>query len=267
MLSAFRTHWSYYLIEAVLLATFMTSVASVAVLLVHVPEPAHTLLANHQTLRRLLFGLAMGLTAIVLIYSPWGQRSGAHFNPAVTITYFLLGKTKAYDAIFYVAAQFVGGTVGFAIVARLLQPTIGLPSVQYAITQPGELGPLVALEAEVLIAFVLMTVVLHVSNSQRFHRFTGLATGALVATYITFEAPLSGMSMNPARSFASAFSAGQSNALWIYFVGPILGMVTAALLYVLMRGKGAVRCAKLNHPANSDDCVFICGYPAKRSER
>jgi aquaporin Z len=259
MASSLRAHWRHYAIEAALLATFMAAAGTVAVVLARLPNPALSVLGMHQTLHRFIFGAAMGLTATGIIYSPWGRRSGAHFNPAVTLTYFLLGKSAAYDALFYILAQFIGGTLGFAVVARVLQPTIAQPGVHYVVTQPGVFGPVVALVAEIAIAFIMMTVILHVSNSSRYARFTGICAGVLAATYITFEAPLSGMSLNPARTFASAFTAGDLSALWVYFIGPPSGMLIAALVYVAMHGSKSVRCAKLNHPATGE-CIFRCGY-------
>ena len=92
-----------------------------------------------------------------------------------------------------------------------------------------------------------MTVILHVSNNVRRHRFTGLCAGALVAAYITLEAPLSGMSMNPARTLASAVPAQRWTALWIYFAAPITGMLSAAEFYLRTNGVRSIVCAKLHH--------------------
>jgi aquaporin Z len=86
-----------------------------------------------------------------------------------------------------------------------------------------------------------------------------LFAGALVATYITIEAPFSGMSLNPARTFGSAFSARAWNALWIYFTAPPLGMLLAAELYARMNGARAALCAKLHHD-NDKRCIFNCNF-------
>ena len=88
-------------------------------------------------------------------------------------------------------------------------------------------GVIVAFIAEFVIAFVLMSVVLRVSNTPHIARYTGLFAGALVATYITLESPLSGMSMNPARTFGSAFVGHIWMGLWIYFTAPVLAMQVA----------------------------------------
>ena len=134
-------------------------------------------------------------------------------------------------------------------------------SVRYAATIPGAQGSGIAFVAEMVISFVMMTMILNVSNSARIARFTGVIAGALVATYITIESPLSGMSMSPARSFASASAGRLWNSLWIYFTAPPLGMMLAAQAYLWLRGKHAVYCAKLYHD-NNHPCIFRCNFQA-----
>jgi aquaporin Z len=104
-----------------------------------------------------------------------------------------------------------------------------------------------------------MLVVLTASNHRQLTRFTGLFAGVLIATYITLEAPISGMSMNPARTLGSAFSANLWTALWLYFTAPVLGMLLAAEVYLRWRGPHAVLCAKLNHNGRAR-CIFHCNY-------
>jgi aquaporin Z len=107
---------------------------------------------------------------------------------------------------------------------------------------------------------VLMTVILHVSNHTHWSRYTGVCAGLLVATYITIEAPISGMSMNPARSLGPALLSGAIGPLWIYFAAPAIGMLSAAELFVRTRGLGAVFCAKLHHHTAAR-CIFHCRFP------
>jgi len=104
-----------------------------------------------------------------------------------------------------------------------------------------------------------MSMVLRVSNTKHLARFTGVFAGLMVATYIGLEAPYSGMSMNPARTFASALLAQVWTAVWIYFTAPLLGMLLAAELYVRQRGIHQVFCAKLHHH-NNTRCIFRCNY-------
>jgi aquaporin Z len=257
-------HWREYAIEATLLGLFMLSACLWSVLLFHPASPVPALVPD-PFLRRLLMGLAMGGTAVALIYSGWGKRSGAHFNPAVTLTFARLGRIAPHDAAAYVAAQFVGGVAGvlgaWLVAGRLLAD----PSVRFAVTVPGPAGSGVAFAAELLISFLLMTVVLVVSNHPRHARLTGLCAGLLVATFITLEAPLSGMSMNPARTVGSAVWARDWTALWIYLVAPLAGMLGAAKLHLAVRGRDAVFCAKLHHQ-NDARCIH-CEYRAAQAAR
>jgi aquaporin Z len=117
----------------------------------------------------------------------------------------------------------------------------------------------VAFVAEAVISFGMMLLVLTVSNASRLMRWTGACAGLLVAAYITIEAPLSGMSMNPARTLGPAVLAHTVQSLWIYFTAPPLGMLLAAEAYVRRVGSERVRCAKLNHPADGR-CIFRCRF-------
>jgi aquaporin Z len=257
MIRALREHWPEYLCEAAELGLFMVSAGLFTILLWYPRLPVSTIIPS-EFVRRLLTGVAMGSTAIALIFSPLGKRSGAHFNPAVTLTFWRLGKVKNWDAVFYITAQFAGAIVGVFVVALFVHEALSHPKVNYAATLPGMYGMIVAFIAEFAIAFVLMSVVLRVSNTPRIARYTGLFAGALVATYITLEAPFSGMSMNPARTFGSALVGHLWTGLWIYFTAPVLAMQLAATVY--LHGKGLVYCAKYHH-YNNHRCIFNCRFP------
>jgi aquaporin Z len=126
-------------------------------------------------LRRALVGLAMGLTAVAIIYSPWGMRSGAHLNPALTTVYALLGKIAPWDALFYAVFQFSGGIAGVLLARVLLSDAVvGSAAVHYAATRPGAYGTGAAFAAEVAISFGLMALVRACSNRPRYNRYTGL---------------------------------------------------------------------------------------------
>lgn len=258
--AALAGHWPEYLSEAASLGLFMLSASIFGVTLEHPGSWARTAIGNSEV-RRALMGAAMGLTAIALILSPWGQRSGAHMNPSVTLAFASLGKVAAWDAAFYIAAQLAGGVAGMQVASRLIGPPLASPEVNYVVTQPGPYGWPAALGAEFTISAALMTVVLGVSNS-RLSRWTPYCAGLLVATYIFFEAPISGMSMNPARTFGSGFAANSYPALWIYFVGPPLGMLAAAQSFRALPGLRKVYCAKLHHD-NPARCIFRCAHGEK----
>jgi aquaporin Z len=170
-----------------------------------------------------------------------------------------LGKIERRDALFYIGSQFVGGVAGVTLVGIVAGMLAGDPSVRFAATTPPPGGLEKAFVAELLISFFLMSLVLVASNNRRLAPFTGLLCGALVASYIIVEAPFSGMSMNPARSFASAFAAENWTGLWIYFTAPPLGMLLASEVYLRLRGAGSVFCAKLSHPSNGR-CIFHCNH-------
>ncbi len=250
-------NWAEYGIEAALLAGFMLSACSFGVLLEH-PDAWVRHLLPDPFARRALMGVAMGLTAMALIYSPWGGRSGAHFNPAITFTFWRLGRIRGPDALGYVAGQFAGGIVGVALARFIWGSRLAAPETNYVATLPGRWGSGVAFAAEVLISAGVMAWVVG-SVGTRWVRWTGLGAGALVALYIAFEAPFSGMSMNPARSLASAWAAGTWMPLWIYFVAPPLGMRLGAVLATWLRAVPG--CPKLSHPA-SQPCIF-CGHPGR----
>jgi aquaporin Z len=256
-----RWHWVEYAAEAASLALFMISAAVFATLLQHPASPWQV--GGETAGARLPMGIAMGLTAIGLIYSPWGQRSGAHMNPAVTLTFYRLGKIARADAGGYVAAQFLGGAAGIALATWMLRGLAADPSVDYVTTTPGSLGIGAAFAGETAISFALMLTVLVVSNHPRLGRFTGVCAGLLVCLYIVVEAPLSGMSMNAARTLGPALLAGRYEGLWIYFVAPLVGMLLAAEAYVAYLGAARIRCAKFDHPPDVA-CLFRCrmGEPA-----
>lgn len=261
-LVAFRHHWPEYLMESAELGLFMVSACLFTALLQHPASPARQFFPS-PFVRMALTGIAMGSTLLLLIHTPWGKRSGAHMNPATTLMFFRLRKLETWDALFYVFFQFVGGLAGVAISLLILGPFLTHPNVNFAATSPGPSGVLAAFLAELVISFLLAFTVLSISNSPRLSAFTPYFAAALVATYITFEAPFSGMSMNPARTLGSAVPAHAFQALWIYFTAPPIGMLVAAELYLRLPSTRAVYCAKYHHN-NRQRCIFRCRYAELR---
>lgn len=224
-----------YLIEAVGLGCFML-VACVTSFVLHENRAASALL---------LAGTAFALTT-----SPWGQRSGAHFNPAVTLTFTRLGKVAPRDAAGYVLAQFAGALLGLGLAFLLAGKA--LRAVDFLSLHPAS-HPALAFVAEFALAMGMMLTVLTVSNSS-FHRHTPGVAAWLLATYLYCFAPVG---LNPARCFASAFWAGDLRDLWIYLLAPLAGMLAAGWLY-----RGPVACAKLHH-LNDQPCLFRCAFGRK----
>jgi aquaporin Z len=208
-------------------------------------------------------GMAMGATAVLIIQSPMGKRSGAHFNPAITLTYFRLRKIARWDALFYVVFQFIGGVLGVAIAAICFGRILARPAVEYAVTVPGRYGTTAAFFAELFMAAVLMGVVLWMTNRSSLATYTSYCVGLLITLYILFFAPVSGFSINPARTTGSALFADVWTAGWLYFTAPLLGMLGSAEVYLRSYGTDQILCAKL-HPDQRYRCPFICNFPGHR---
>jgi aquaporin Z len=261
-MEALRMHWRLYVYEGAELAWFMVAACVCTVILFGAASPVVRAVPS-AAWRRVVMGVAMGVTAVMIIHSPMGKRSGAHFNPAITLTYLRLGKIGVWDAAFYVVGQFVGGVAGVGVSAVMLGRFLAQPSVEYAVTVPGVGGTAGAFGAELFMATLLMGVVLWTTNRARFAQYTSYVVGVLIANYIFFFAPVSGFSINPARTVGSAVFARVWTAEWVYFVAPLLGMMGAAEVYVRSYGIESVLCAKL-HPSPSVLCPFECGVPEHR---
>jgi len=252
-MASLRQHWPEYLMEVGEVGCYLFVACVVTTLLQHPASFVRQSISNGVA-RRALMGLAMGTTAIAIVISPWGKRSGGHFNPAITLTFYRLGKVEFWDAWFYVIAQFLGALGGVALARYALQGALSNHAVRYAVTVPGLYGRPAAFAAELTISFILMITVLFATNRNALSSYTAYFVGVLIATYYTVEAPLSGMSTNPARTLGSAVHAHYWHALWIYFLAPSLGMLAAGELFLRVRG-GAPYCAKLHH-ANNERCIF-----------
>jgi aquaporin Z len=209
-------------------------------------------------LRRLLTGIIFAGGATAVVYSPLGQISGGHINPAVTLAFWRLGKVPARDAVIYVVMQFLGAFVG-AYAAGLAWGHL-TTGVQYAATVPGDgytwAG---ALAAETAVTFLLVFLIFVCVNKPAVAPRTGLLAGSLVALLVMIEAPVTGTSLNPARTLGPAILSANYTALWIYFAGPIAGALIAVAAFRGQWGRQTV-CAKLYH-TEKYSCPFDrCSY-------
>src|SRR5947207_12494297 len=141
--------------EAGLLGAFMVSACIFGALYEFPHSPVRQAITS-QFFRRMLMGTSMGLTAIAIIYSPWGKQSGAHINPSVTFTFFRLGKVKLWDALFYIAAQFTGAVLGVLLVVQYLSKEISHPSLRYVVTFTVHYAPSDAALSSVMLSISLM---------------------------------------------------------------------------------------------------------------
>jgi aquaporin NIP len=166
--------------------------------------------------------LTFGLVVLALIYA-LGDISGAHFNPAVTLGFVAANRFPLRKAPSYILAQLLGAFLASGLIALLFPENQNLGS-----TIPRE-GYLVrALLLEIILSWFLMFVILNVSTGAKEKGITaGLAIGSVIALEAMFAGPITGASMNPARSFAPGIISGNWDTLWIYLVGPILGTLLA----------------------------------------
>jgi aquaporin Z len=235
-------HARLYLIEAFSTA-LLVGLAGVYTISVQSPgSPLHAWIADPFA-RRAAIGAAMGATVVAIAYSPWGRRSGAHLNPAVTFTFFRLGRVAPRDLAGYIIAQLLGALAGVAALSLIAREALAEPNVRWYVTVPGMLGVAAAFIGELATTTLLMSAILLTMRSLRLRAATPIVAGAIVALAIAFESPLSGTGLNPARSLATAAFSGIWDGLWIYFTAPIAGMLLAAYLFRDI----SIPCAKLVH--------------------
>jgi aquaporin Z len=244
--------------EAAEAGLYLFFVCTYATLLWHPESPIHRYFPNPAG-RRMLMGSAVSATIVAIVLSPWGKQSGAHFNPAVTFTFYRLRKMALWDAVFYCAAQLFGALAGVALASLLLQGAPGHRAVHYAATVPGTYGDAVAFVAELAVSFTLMSAILFASNHRILAPYTHYFAAIMVGAFIAFESPLSGMSANPARTFGPAAYGRYWDTLWIYFIAPPIGMLAGAEMFLAVRRGNGPYCAKLHHQ-NNKRCIFShCG--------
>ena len=256
---ALARHWPEYVIEALFLMVFVVAAGIVAALLESPGGVLRNALPDALS-RRVLNGLAMGTLAAILIYSPWGRRSGTHLNPAITLAFFRLRKVGRWDLVFYLVAQFTGGAVGIAIAHVLMGPGFETTSSSGITVASGVAGEAIAFVAETVIAAAMMLAVLVSTNHATLYRWAGALYGLLVAVYVVFVSPLSAFGMNPARTVAATLAGASWDGAWLALLAPVLGMQLAVDAYRLLTGRTQVLCAKLAHNVEGH-CIFKCQHP------
>jgi aquaporin NIP len=183
------------------------------------------ILASRGQVSASVIPLVFGLIVSAMIYA-LGHISGAHFNPAVSFGFLVVRHFAAKDFIAYVAAQFTGSLLA-VLLLRITFPA----SLTYGATTPS-VSPEIALVWECVLSFFLMLVILSVATDTRaVGTMAGAAIGAMIMVGAFVGGPLTGGSMNPARSLAPAIAGGEYASLWIYFAGPTVGTAIGALTY------------------------------------
>ncbi len=217
-----------YLCEALGLGLFMFSAGLFDTLIDHPDLPIRHHIQS-DLIRRFLIGSAMGLTALYILNSPFGKRSGAHINPSVTIVQYRLGNISLTDSVFYVLFQCIGAALGVLLIDLIMPHLFQSPQINYIVTKPLHNLTTLAFVLEFIISFILIAVVLYSNTNKTLSKYTAWFVAFLITIFITFEAPYSGMSMNPARTFGSAIVANQWTDFWIYCVAPPVGMICGEL--------------------------------------
>jgi aquaporin Z len=172
---------------------------------------------------------AFGLAVMVLVYA-FGPISGGHFNPAVTLGAFRLGRIKKEKIVPYISCQILGAILASLVLKLLVSPSrLGVTS-----------SPLQAWQAwgiELLITFLLVTVILAVTDEAKSlgSAAIGLAIGGAITVGAIWAGPLTDASMNPARSLGPALVSGEFKQLWIYLTAPLAGGWLAAAAFRLLR--------------------------------
>jgi len=184
----------------------------------------------HNEIGNIGIGLSFGLSVMSVVYAI-GSISGAHINPAVSIAFWVNKKLMTKDLIPYIFFQIVGGILASTLLFFLLpeSKTMGETLVKCRDWK-------VVFIVEFIITFILMFVILQVSDKSRnLDRFSGIAIGGVVAFAAIFVGPISGASMNPARSIAPALLINDLSYLWIYIISPILGAIFSVFVYKIIQ--------------------------------
>jgi aquaporin Z len=217
-------------------------------------------------LRRLITGLVFAGSGALIAISPLGKLSGGHINPAVSLAFWMQGKMHHLDLGGYISGQFLGAIIGSLLVALVWRERAA--SVGYGATVPGAAYPLwIVFLAEVSMTFLLvLSIFLFVSNHRLMH-WTPLMVWILVATLVWLEAPISGTSLNPARSFGPALVSWSWHFHWLYWVAPAIGALLAVGAFRFLSGGARdVLTGKLFHASHYRSVFMNVSAPSMPAE-
>ncbi|GAC1360259.1 MAG: aquaporin [Ktedonobacteraceae bacterium] len=241
-----QLHWTEYGAEFVGTAFLVFAGLSAVVFDFGKGLPLAELLPD-AGIRRLITGLLFAGSGSLVAISPFGKASGAHINPAVSLAFWAHGKMHHYDIVGYVLGQFLGAITGETLLVLVWHNYVR--SVEYGMTLPGTGYPLwIVFVAELFLTCLLVLMIFLFVSDQRLMRWTPLMTWILVAVMVWLEAPISGTSLNPARSVGPALLALNWTDQWLYFIAPPLGALLAVAFFRLIAiGERDVLTGKLFH--------------------
>jgi aquaporin Z len=243
--------WALFLSELIGTALLVLVGLSLVILMFGAGSPMTRLIPD-DGLRRLITGFLFGTTGACIALSPVGTVSGAHINPAVTLAFRLMGKLDLPTTLGYVGAQLIGAVAGS--LPLLLWGAMGR-SVAFGATFPGpDFALSTAFLGEVITTFTMVTLLAVFLGFRTIRPFTPAIFPPLYAIMVWAESPISGTSTNPARSLGPSVISGQWQGWWIYWLGPIAGMLLAVLACSFLAKR--IEVAKLYHFDSDRDRLF-----------
>lgn len=249
-----QLHWGEYIAE--LLGTAIVILVGLSAVVFNMSEdlPLAKLLPN-SSWRLLLTGTIFAGSGSLVAISPLGKLSGGHLNPSVSFAFWLQGKMHRHDFVAYVIAQFIGAIAGEALLIAVWGSHA--QNVNNGMTIPGQGYALwYVFLAEVLITFLLVLLIFIFVSSKPLMRWTPLMTWFVVAMMVWKESPISGTSLNPARSFAPALLSGVWQDQWLYAIAPPLGALAGVIGFRLLTfGEREILTGKLFHVPHYR-CIF-----------
>jgi len=246
-----RIRWALFVSELIGTALLVLVGLSLVILMFGAGTPMARLIPS-EGLRRLITGFLFGTTGACIALSPVGRVSGAHINPAVTLAFRLMGKLDLPTSLGYVGAQLIGAVVGS--LPLLLWGAMG-KSVVFGATLPGPgFTVSAAFLGEVITTFAMVALLAVFLGFRAIRPFTPAIFPPLYAIMVWAESPLSGTSTNPARSFGPSLVSGQWQGWWIYWAGPVAGMLLAVLACSALAKR--IESARLYHFDSDRDRLF-----------
>ena len=246
--------WIQFVSELIGTALLVLGGLSVVIFMFGAGSPMGRLIPD-EGVRRLITGFLFGTTGASIAVSPIGRISGAHINPVVTLAFRLMGKIDLKRTMGFIAAQLVGAVIGCW--PLLVWGAMGR-SVMFGATVPGEGVALSsAFWGEVITTFAMVTLLCVFLGFRRLRTFTPALFPPLYSFMVWAESPLSGTSTNPARTLGPAVISGQWQGGWIYWLGPLVGMLAAALVCSALAKR--ITEAKLYHFDSDSDRLFRRG--------
>ena len=256
-----KFHWPEYGAEFLGTAFLLFAGLSAVILDFGTGSPVARILPDKGA-RLLLTGLLFAGSGSLVAISPLGKLSGGHINPAVSLAFWLQGKMHHFDLGGYMLSQVLGAILGSLLLIAVWGGRAA--SVGYGVTVPGAGLPLwLVFLAEVSMTFLLVILIFHFVSSHRLMRWTPLMVWLLVALMVWLESPISGTSLNPARSIGPALVSGTWHDQWIYLFAPVIGALLAVGAFrLLTSGERDVLTGKLFHATHYRSVFMNVRMPA-----